>query len=94
MRVGSRFMDIGNSGAVVATRRPGVARDNIGEKTRENAVFSCCGEAMNFFASNRNPGKLYLRRAALFFSPDNDFRVAPSTASDLPTGDLWPPSDP
>jgi len=25
-------MDIGNSGAVVAPRRPGVERDNIGEK--------------------------------------------------------------
>ena len=37
------------------------------KKTRENSVSSCCGEALNFFAPNRSPDKLYLRYAALFF---------------------------
>ena len=64
------------------------------KKTRENSVFSCCGEGMNFFVPNNNTDELYLRLAALFSAPDDDSRFVQPTATRIPTGSLCPPGDP
>ena len=64
------------------------------KKTRENSVFGCCSEAMNFFVPNRTPGKLYLRCAASFSVRDHDFEFVQPMANRVPTGRLCPPCDP
>ena len=58
------------------------------KKTRENSVFSCCCEAINFFVPNRSLSKPYYRCGALFSALNKGFRFLAQREPTVPTGRL------